>query len=133
MEVDGEDGDAALDDAGKSDGDAIEVRKRGAEFIEGCEYDLGRGSGGVAMRRRWLTELPAASSSMALSPEPPMSMASVTGRVGLGETTGVGAVGTAGATGAAAGVETEVAICRNCTTCGRDCNWGIGAIFTGAL
>src|SRR5271157_5905909 len=45
MEVDGEDGDAALDDAGKANGDAVEVRKWGAEFIESGEYDLGRGHG----------------------------------------------------------------------------------------
>jgi hypothetical protein len=47
--------------------------------------------------------------------------------------TAAGTAGAAVAAGvAAAGVEPEVAICRNCTTCGRDCNWGIGAIFTGA-
>ena len=56
-----------------------------------------------------------------------MSMDSVTGRVGLGETRGGGAGaaaaggGMAGAVGTA-GVEPEVAICWNCTACGRDCN-----------
>jgi hypothetical protein len=57
-------------------------------------------------------------------------MASVTGWVGLGESSGA-ATDAAGA--GAAGVEISEAICRNCTACGRDCNRGMEVIFTGGV
>src|ERR1035437_7108402 len=64
----------------------------------------GVGTAGVTTRSRALTELPAASSSMAFSPEPPMSMASVTGCVGLGERSGAATDAAGGGGGGGGGL-----------------------------
>ena len=83
MEVGGGEGDAVLDDTGKADGDAVEGGQEGMELIEAPEHDQGVGTVGVGTRCRSLTGLPAGSSSMALRPEPPMSMARVMGPTGF--------------------------------------------------
>ena len=83
MEVGGGVGDAALDDAGEADGDAVEGGQQGVELVEPAEDGQGVGTAGVGTRWRSLMGLPLRSSSMALRPEPPMSMARVMGPAGL--------------------------------------------------
>jgi len=83
VEVGGGVGDAALDDAGKADGDAVEFWEERVELVEALSTARGVGTAGVGTRWRSLMGFPSASRSMALRPEPPTSMERVMGPANL--------------------------------------------------
>ena len=112
MEVGGGVGDSFLMTPGKP----METRSKSphqlAQLVQAGEDGQGVGMAGVRTRWRSLTGLPAASRSMALRPEPPMSMDMVTGSADSGVAAGRGA----------SEVEASSVIRTNCSANERNCN-----------